>query len=303
MQQKKVAIILINWNSYSLVAGCIASLGEMYYNDYDIIVVDNASADDSLKNIKAQFPDVIIIESSSNLGFAGGNNLGMQYAVKQDYPYLLLLNNDTFVQPDFLQILVTYMDEHPENGVIQPMICFAHDPHLLWNGGSYFNQWTGSTYTTTPDPQGSASNGIKNIDWVSGCAFFTRSDTLKQTGLFAEELFMYYEDVDLSFRIKKAGYGCVYQPRAVIFHIAGMATKTNSKGKEGFISPLIHYYNIRNRIWIAKKYTTALYIPTAFLYNLFYIAGVLGYFVIRGRFNKFKAVVRGTIDGLAGKLR
>lgn len=301
---KKTAIILVNWNSFQLTADCIVSLGTMPYTDYSIIVVDNGSADRSGLLLKEKFNHIILIESPKNLGFTGGNNLGMQYAVEQGYTYVLLLNNDTFVETGFLEVLVNYMDLHPEAGIVQPLIYFNHNRSLVWNGGSYYNTWLGYAYTTNFNkPLLPESNVIKEVDWVTGCAFFTRTSLLKETGFLAENLFIYYEDVDLSFRIKKAGYKLMYHPESVIYHIAGMSNKNRVKGKEGFVNPIVHYLNFRNRIWLLKKYTSPLKILTVGLFNFFYIIAVMAYFVARFRFIKLKTVIKAVKDGFNGNIK
>ena len=301
--QKKVAVILVNWNGFTLSADCICSLQQMAYNNYDIIVVDNGSEDGSVKKLKDRFSHIIILESETNLGFTGGNNLGIQYAINHGYEYVLLLNNDTFVKEDFLEILVSYMDKHTDTGVIQPKILYHHNRSLLWNGGSYFNPWLGNTFeANTRSSVKQTKQKVKKVDWVSGCAFFTRVSILNESGLLAENMFMYYEDVDLSFRIRQNGRTCIYYPDSVIYHIAGMATKSNIKSKEGFINPLIHYYSTRNRIWLIKKYTPLKCIPTSFVYNSFYLAAILVYLAVRGRFVKFRMVLKGIRDGIKGKI-
>ncbi len=301
---KKVAVILVNWNSFQLTADCIASLGAMPYSDYSIIVVDNGSVDRSGQLLKETYDHIILIESSKNLGFTGGNNLGMQYAVEQGYTYALLLNNDTFVEPGFLEVLVNYMDLHPEAGIIQPLIYFNHNRSLVWNGGSYYNTWLGYAYTTNFNkPLLPESRIIKEVDWVTGCAFFTRTAILRETGFLAENLFIYFEDVDLSFRIKKAGYKLIYHPESVIYHIAGMSNKNRVKGKEGFVNPIVHYLNFRNRIWLLKKYTSPLKAITVGLFNFFYIIAVMAYFVTRFRFTKLKTVIKAVKDGLNGSIK
>ena len=300
---KNVAIILVNWNSFPLTADCIRSIDEIAYEDFDIIVVDNGSSDQSVSLLKVAFPYLILIESPENLGFTGGNNLGMQYAIEKNYKYQLLLNNDTFVKPDFLEILVSYMDEHPTTGLIQPLIYFNHNRSIVWNGGSYYNPWLGYAYTANYDqllkPE---NNQIKEVDWVTGCAFFTRTEVLKKTGLLAANLFIYYEDVDLSFRIKKAGYQLIFHPQSVIYHIAGMSNRNQSKGREGFVNPIVHYLNVRNRIWLLKQYTSVTHSVTVCLFNFFYIIALMAYFVVRLRFTKLKSVLKAVKEGLTGKI-
>lgn len=301
---KKTVIILINWNSFELTAGCIASLGGMQYTDYNIIVVDNASADRSGLLLKEKYDHIILIESPTNVGFTGGNNLGMQYALDKGYEYIILLNNDTFVEPGFLEVLVNYMDHHPEVGIVQPLIYFNHNRSLVWNGGSYYNKWLGYAYTANYNkPLQLENNKIKQVDWVTGCAFFTRASILKETGLLADNLFMYYEDVDLSFRIRKAGFQLVFHPSAVIFHISGMSNKNKVRGKEGFVNPIVHFLNIRNRIWLLKKYTRLPYAATVTLFNFFYIITLMAYFVARFRFNKLKTAIKAVREGLVSHIK
>ncbi len=299
-----VAIILVNWNGLSVTRQCIESLRLLTYRSFHIIVVDNGSEDDSAVTLANEYSDIIVLRSPTNLGFAGGNNIGFRYAFQQGYTYILMLNNDTIVESDFLNHLVDYMDAHPTIGAIQPRIHFEHDRTLIWNGGSYHAVWPGFFYASgvlrkpvniTMQP--------KHVDWITGCAFLTRSSILQETGLLAENMFMYSEDVDLSMRIKALGYSLIYHPQSVIYHIAGMSNKSKEKGKEGFVHPLVHYYNQRNRIWVLKKYTPWYAIPTAVICNFFYILLIMGYFAIRGRFTKLRAVLNAVKHGLTGSIK
>jgi GT2 family glycosyltransferase len=298
-----VAIVLVNWNSFSLTADCIRSLHEMTAGSYDIIVVDNGSADGSGKQLKAAFNDIILIESDSNLGFTGGNNLGMQYALDHGYTYVFLLNNDTFVQKDLLEKLVGFMQATPDAGAVQPIIYYNHDRSVLWNGGSGYNNWLGLPYTSGVGKKpGPVHLRTRKVDWVTGCAFFIRAEILKQTGMFAENLFIYCEDVDLSFRISKNGYGLYYHPASAVYHIAGMANKAKVKGPEGFVNAIVHYLNVRNRIWLLKEYTKPWYLPTVVLFNLFYTLALIAYFAIRRYPKKLTTVLKAVRDGLKGRI-
>lgn len=304
MQLKKTAIILVNWNSFEYTQQCILSLQHSTGNNFDIIVIDNGSQDGSGKKLKATFPQIILIESDTNLGFTGGNNLGLEYSLNKGYQYSMLLNNDTEVEPDFLDILTDYMDQHPDIGAIQPKIFYHQDRTLLWDGGSYFNRLLGITYTSGLGKKPAQKhNIIKPVDWVTGCCFLTRNTILQETGLLAKNFFIYYEDVDLSFRIKQLGYKLIYYPDSVIYHIAGASNKKKEKGKEGYVNPIVHYLNFRNRIWLLKKYTPIYYAPTVILYTFFYTLTVMLYFAARFRFNKLSAVGKAVKDGLKGSVQ
>jgi len=302
--KQRVAIILVNWNSFEVTNDCINSLKKTDYPSFEIIVVDNGSTDGSADRLEALHPDIILIRSATNTGFTGGNNLGFRYSLENGFDYSMMLNNDTFVEPDFLTHLVQFMDENPSVGAIQPRIHFNHNREILWDAGSYYNKWLGVFYTSgvnrLPGPK---YRKIRQVDWITGCAFLTRNAILRQTGLLAENMFIYSEDVDLSLRIHALGHRLIYHPDSVIYHIAGMSNKSKTKGKEGFVNPVVHYLNQRNRIWVLKKYTPWYCIPTTFLFNFFYIAMVIGYFVVRGRFGKLKAVGRALRDGLTGSVK
>jgi GT2 family glycosyltransferase len=264
-------------------------------------VVDNGSVDRSGHELKIQFPNIILIESEINKGFTGGNNLGIDYALQNGYDYIMMLNNDVAVESNFLEPLIARLDQNPSIGAVQPLIYFHHDRNLIWNAGSRYLSWIGVPLTLMyfrKDPLRKQSMQQKKIDWITGCAFMMRSEILKKTGTLKERYFIYFEDVDLSFRIKKAGYTLSYVPESVIYHIAGMAHKSKTKEKEGFLSPKVHYLNGRNRIWFLKAHTPFWAVPTTFFYQFCYYLGVSLYFISRLRFNKLKAWLLGVKDGL-----
>lgn len=300
---QRVAVILVNWNSFDVTNDCIASVMNATYPHFEIIVVDNGSTDDSADRLAISYPGIRLIHSPSNTGFTGGNNVGLRYSLQNGFDYSMMLNNDTFVEPDFLEHLVQCMEASPETGAVQPRIHFNHNRQLLWNGGSYYNRWLGFCYTSGVNQlPGPKHLQHKKVDWITGCGFFVRNDLLRQTGLLAENMFIYSEDVDLSLRIRALGYRLTYCPGSVIYHIAGMSNKSRTKGREGFVNPIVHYLNQRNRIWLLKKYTPWFCIPTAALFNFFYVAMVIGYFAVRGRFAKFRAVLKAVRDGMAGSI-
>lgn len=299
-----VAIILVNWNSYEVTNDCILSLKKTSYPDFKIILVDNGSADGSGQKLEQQHPGIIVLYSDKNLGFTGGNNIGLRYSLEHQFTYSMLLNNDTFVEPDFLTHLIGYISRHPKTGAVQPRIHFNYDRSLLWNGGSYFNQWTGFTYTKGEKKlPGKEHMIIKEVDWITGCALLVKNSVLSQVGLLAENMFIYSEDADLSFRIKEKGYHLVYIPASVIYHIAGMSNKNKTKGKEGYVNAVVHYLNQRNRIWLLKRYTKWYCAPTVATINFFYVLMVMSYFAARGRFGKLKAMKNAVKDGLLGSVK
>ena len=145
--QKRVVVVLLNWNSYEHTSNCIDSLQLCVPQYFDIILVDNGSSDNSGLELHRQYPFVKYLPSLENRGFAGGNNLGFRYALAHQYEYVLMLNNDVFVESNFLDELVNYLDAHPTVGAIQPKIFFNHDRTKLWNGCYYFLSCFGLKYS------------------------------------------------------------------------------------------------------------------------------------------------------------
>ena len=298
---KKLAIIIVNWNSYDLTHDTLVSLSKTTYTNYDIIVVDNCSEDGSGEKLKENFSKIILLASAKNNGFTGGNNIGMQYAIEQAYENVLLLNNDVAVAPNFIEPLLQKLASHENMAAVQPLIYFHHDHELIWNAGSKYNTLLGIPTTPQYNKKDIGQQEIKKqkqIDWITGCAMLLKTAALQKVGLFRESFFIYYEDVDLSFRLKAAGYDLGYEPSSVIYHIAGMSHKSKEKTKEGFISPKVHYLNARNRIWVLKQYTYTLAIPFVVLYQIFYFFGIGFYFIFRRRWSKLQAWNKGIWDGL-----
>jgi GT2 family glycosyltransferase len=292
--QHKIAVIIINWNSYLHSKNCLRSLNETNLKDFDTILIDNASSDGSAEKLKHEFNNLLIFTTSSNLGFSCANNLGIQFALDRQYEYILMLNNDVFVDQNFIYHLKNYLDFHPDVGAVQPMIYHHPERTRIWNGGGSFNSILAKSFSNTRFD----SNLLpRQVDWISGCAFMVRASVLRKTGLFNEKYFVYHEDVDLSFRIRGAGYKLIYIPLSIIYHIGGGSINSIKKQKEGYQISEVHYYNTRNQIWIIRTWIKWYKKPTAILYHALYSLSLVAYFLIRLRWNKLKAVVKGFIHG------
>jgi len=301
MMQKKLAIVIINWNSFDLTSDTLVSLSSTSYKNYDIIVVDNFSTDNSAAQLEKDFPSIILLKSDENKGFTGGNNLGFDYAINEGYEYVMMLNNDVAVEPDFLEPLVVKLDMDEKIGGVQPLIYFYHDRELIWNAGSRYNAIFGIPYILgyyRKDKGQLQRKKQKSIDWITGCAFMIRTEVLKKVGVLKQDFFIYYEDVDLSFRIKEAGYALAYEASSVVYHKTGMSHKSKEKLKEGYLNPKVHYLNARNRLFVLKEYTQKIAIPTVILYQIIYFFGISFYFIFRCRWQKLKAWNNGIKDGL-----
>ncbi len=282
-----VFIIILNWNSWRDTIECLESLYRMTYSPYVIVIVDNGSEDDSVKkinqycngeiNVKTEFfsynPDnkpiniieytrkeaehatinlqpkqVILIKNEKNDGFAEGNNIGVRFSQNADY--LLLLNSDTVVDPAFLERLII-ASEKEDIGVVQPKILRRDNPRIIDSVGQEM-YWDGNIQDIWfGKPDDKRFDTIHEIFGACATAALIKKKVLEKTGLFDPDFFLIFEDVDLSWRIRLAGYKTVLVPDAVVYH---------KRGVSGKLSRTSQFYVIRNRIYIAAKYFPLSYV-------------------------------------------
>jgi GT2 family glycosyltransferase len=294
---KPVAVILLNWNTPAHTANCITLLQQHCDAQlFDIIVADNGSTDDSLSILKKQFPGLLYIDNQENLGFAEGNNRALTYSIDQRYTYSLVMNTDTEVDEDIVTALSAHLNAHPQVAAVQPAIYWLHDKTKIWNGEGKFNKLLGLVKSDTQLPDQQAT--FKNTKWVTGCCMLIRNETLKKAGLFNKRFFLYYEDVELSYRLRDFGYELHYLPSSKMYHEAGVSAVVNAPKKEGKLSPIIHYYTSRNHIWFLRKYGNPLLYPINIIYNGLYYLAVFVYFKLRGRNEKAGFLIKGLKDGI-----
>jgi len=245
----KVSIIILNWNGLEDTVECLDSLEKITYPNYDIIVVDNGSKGNDAEILREKFKDYIhIIENDKNYGFAEGCNIGMRYALKDSAPdYILLLNNDTTVAPDFLAEMVKIAESDPLIGIAGPKIYFYHEPNKLQSVGIQIDlsNWQSFSVGLNKIDVGQFDN-ITEVDWVYGCALLIKRTTIKDIGLLDPAYFAYVEEVDWCVRCKKSGYKVVFIPKAKIWH------KGHLDPDETYSLPL--YYMTRNRFLFMWKH-------------------------------------------------
>jgi GT2 family glycosyltransferase len=219
LQAELISIIIINWNGKKWLKNCLNSLDGQTYKNFEIIFVDNASTDDSVEYVRENFPKVKIVQNKKNLGFAGGNNIGLKHA-KGDY--ILLLNNDTWVEKNFLSKFIKSFDEIPNLGSVQSKIALMNTPKKLDAVGSY---WTDSSflYYYGYGKDASLTKYNKPMPFFSnkGASMLIRRDLINKIGLFDDDFWCYYEETDFCHRAWIAGYECWYYPKAVAYHAVG----------------------------------------------------------------------------------
>ena len=302
MTYPKVSIIIINWNGLEDTMECLESLKQITYPNYDVIVVDNGSQGNDVPVLKEKFGDYIsLIENDRNYGFAGGNNIGIRYALSNRSPdYILLLNNDTVVDPEFLIELIKVAETNPAIGIAGAKIYYYDKPNQLQDVGGKINLWKGKVVHT---PRVVAErikrvefdrgqyDSIKEVDAVAGCCFLIKKGVLESIGLLDENL-AYWEDTDYCLRAKRAGCKTVYVPAAKVWHKLGQSVKK--------ISGLSCYYGVRSRLRFARKHATHWQYRCFLIYFFgFYFWLATGYYLIIERNLKLLlAFWRGAKDGL-----
>lgn len=299
MKQAKVAIIIINWNTYQLTFNCLKSLEACTYLNQAIFLVDNGSVDGSGDKILTNFPKINYIKNKTNKGFTGANNIAINKALEQNFDYILLLNNDTEVAPDFLSLLVNRMKADQTLAAVQPLILNYGKRDTIWNAGGTLNTYFGLPMTRKKGMVYTKDLIIdKFTDWISGCCILVKADIIKEVGLLDDRFFAYFEDVDWSIRMKAKDYQLGVEPRSIIYHHESGSSKKNNKSKEGALSPFAHYLNVRNHIYLIKKQAFFFNKIGPWIYQIYKISAYLLYFILRGRFEKLKMVWRGLIDGM-----
>lgn len=264
-----VSIIILNYNQLKVTCEFIDSTKSLTYPNYEIIMVDNASVDDPTAHIQRNYPAVKLIRNKKNLGFTGGNNVGIRAGKGE---YFLIINNDTEVVPDLLDRMLEPFDRDPLVGVVSPKIrYFSHPTIIQYAGFTEVNPFTGRN-----KPIGGNMVDHGQFDtpcytaYAHGAAMMVKREVIEKVGLLPDIFFIYYEELDWSAHIRRAGYKVFYQPSALIYH-----KESITMGKE---SAMKAYFHNRNRILFMRRNTT---LVQFMFFVLFYVTLALPKTVIK----------------------
>lgn len=239
-----VYIIILNWNSYEETIGCINSLEALAYPSFKILVIDNCSPDGSGQMLKNTMKNHEVVITGDNLGYAGGNNIGINRAIERDADYVWILNPDIRVEPESLSILIESMEKNLSIGAIGPRICDRDNRKKIFSDGGQIAPEEGYlTYHKNigKDADTIASRGINlDVGYVNGSAILLRADALKNIGGFREELFLYFEETDWCMRARNQGWSVAIDTNALVYH---------QMSRQGFRQ---YFYMTRNHIWLSK---------------------------------------------------
>lgn len=244
MKPPLVSIITVNYDHPEVTCALLATLRQLTYPNIEIIVVDNASPHDDPSCIPAQYPEIIFIQSKENLGFAGGNNLGVKRSKGE---YILFINNDTEVPPDFLEPLVNKLESDPAIGAVSPKIRYFSQPDTIqYSGQAPINPYTirSHGYGWGQKDQGQFDTDAITY-FVHGAAMMVPRTVIEKVGMMTESYFLYYEELDWGARIRRAGYQLWYVHNSLVLHKESIST--------GKLSPLKIYYMNRSRLLYLRR--------------------------------------------------
>jgi hypothetical protein len=344
----KVAIIILNWNGWWDTIECLESVFRITYPNYQVIVVDNGSSNDSVEKIKAwaegkqevltpesthplyylshppvikpipcirysvkeaeiggnpelekeifnlsqttNYKPLILIQTGTNLGFAGGSNVGIKYVLaKHDFDSIILLNNDVVIAHDAVSILVNARLKYGDESIFGGRIYYYSDPEKIWYDGGHFYEWLGRTVHINMGKRDIRDVADREVNFITFCYVLIPTKILKEIGLLDERYFMYVEDLDYCYRIWKRGFKLYHIPSSKIWHKVGA-----SVGEEA--SSFSAYWIMRNRIRFIKNKLPFLKRLTALLFIALTRIYRFPTFLIRNKGNLIKSQIRGIVD-------
>ncbi len=283
----RISLITINYLQPSITYDFLESIARFSVPDaVKVIVIDNGSAKDNESLFQSAYPGLVYLRSPKNLGFAGGNNLGIQHATGD---YLLFLNNDTEITENFIQTMRTELDHYPDIGLLSPLILYHENRNKIqYAGYTPMNYLTGRNrgIGSREDDNGQYDHVTSETGYCHGAAMMCRKKDLERVGLMEEHFFLYYEELDWCEKFKRAGFKIGFTGKAKIYHKESM-----SVGKE---SALKTYFMVRNR-WLFIRRNAKWH--TALVFGLYYLLVAMPILIVRylakGRFDLIRAAWRG----------
>lgn len=260
MSKPPVGVVIVNWNLKDSLRETLKSFRQVNYPGLQIVVSDNASTDGSQDMVRKEFPEVILLTREKGVGYAKGASIGMDYLADKT-KYIFSTTNDVEVDPEMIDVLVAYAENHPKTGVLGTKIYYHNQGDLLWSAGGRVHPLVAHAYHFGWNRRDAPRyNRIRECDFVTGCGFLLRSEVVKRLNYFNTDLVFYTEDTDLCFRVRKAGYQVMYIPQAKMWH---KTSTTLAKNRA-----LQLHYITRNMLYLIKRHRVG-YHPFTFLVHLF----------------------------------
>ncbi|MEX2526827.1 MAG: glycosyltransferase family 2 protein [Gemmatimonadota bacterium] len=284
----RVVAVVLNWCREADTRACLESLLDGDYPALEILLVDNASPDDSGQRLHGAFPHLPYIQTGENLGYTGGNNVGIRWALEAGADYILILNNDTVVDPDTVSRLVTTARQRVDLGAVAPLIVYHSEPDRVWYGGGEFSR---RRALGIHEGEGAAVAGEmvpREVRFVTGCCFLSPAAVLDELNGFREDYFAYLEDAELSLRMQEAGYTLWYEPRARVRH--------RISPERGTETPFQIRQRDRNRRRLVREHYAP--VDRLFFAVFFYPTRMIHLFryLVKGDLRRAGAIVRGMTE-------
>ncbi|MDD2889430.1 MAG: glycosyltransferase family 2 protein [bacterium] len=317
----KVFIIILNWNGKNDTIECLNSLNSTcsplvsspdYTTWSKVLIVDNASTDNSLQLIVEKFPSIQIIKNKTNLGFAGGMNIGIKEAIKNNSKYVLLLNQDIIVDKNFLNKLLDLAESDSKIGIVGPKIYYSNSLKKIWAIGIRFVAgimreakvpYCGTELIGCNEIDNKQYDNLKEVESIPGCCMLIRTEVIRKIGLMDESFFLIHEDDDYCLSASEAGYKVCVSPESVIWHkISTSSRLLTEKINEysGSNTDLIYYWH-RNWLWVLRKHFEKKVFFKVFGTYIFRLFPIRVYELLRDRklkSNIIYAYMRAFRDGL-----
>jgi GT2 family glycosyltransferase len=284
MKNHVVYVIILNWNGWKDTAECVESCLKLSYADSRILIVDNGSSDDSEAILRERFPDIELIQTGVNLGFAGGNNAGIRYALNHGADYVWLLNNDTVVAPDALTALVAAARQEPKAGMLGSKIYYFDEPDRLWFAGGWINYRIARTgHIGSGETDAGRYDTLRETDYITGCSLLVPRDVIESVGLMDERFFLLFEETDWNERTRRSGWKILYVPASRVRHKVSRSLESDWAG--------YYYYLTRNSLLFTAKHKPVFLLTAA-------VARVLeaGVMAARGKSRNAFWMLRGIFD-------
>jgi len=299
----KVAVVTVNYHGARDTFACITSLKKSNI-PVTLVVVDNSPNDTELETGLQDYPDVKLINAPDNIGFGRGNNLGIEWILKNtNCEFVFILNNDATVRSDTIGCLIQAMGDHPEAAIVSPRIVFAEEPDKLWYGGGEVDWKRGGAKTLGVLGAADAplARQARHVSFATGCAMFFRRSVLEEQKGFDSRFFMYEEDLELSLRVQESGWKIWYEPSALVFHV-GQGSQENREKFVPRFSPknpnltFLVYQGVKNSLLNMGMHAHAKNKIKFFLYYPVFLGLKCVQWALNGRWDAVKSTMKAVID-------
>ena len=289
MTQPLLYIVILNNNRGEDTLACLASLSQSDYKNIKIILLDNASTDGSVQAVRNEYADVQIVPIRENLGYSGNNNVGIQAALNQCADWVLVLNDDTSLDPSCLSLLMQAGGSDSKIGIVGPMVYHFDEPNVIQSAGGILGKYWQSFHLGQNELDKGDFNTPLQVEWISGCAILVRRAVIEQVGMLDPNYFLYWEDTEWCIRANRAGWKIVHVPQAKLWH-KGVQRDYQPK-------PYVTYYVTRNHLFTLAKHNAPLIV---WVYTIAQIIKTLASWSLKPRWG-FKrehrdAMWRGMLD-------